>query len=356
MKTNSKQKDRNYGLGVLLLLITIIMVGCVYLDSININQNTNPEEEPVYWVKAGEVATFTVKGHIEAAEDATRRFLVAILVPKSWNARENTTVTYVADGVEDGVTSLPMSPVDTKLVPKNATVPWAELLMAEYGVGTNVLNDMEWVAFRTDKLYSIKNHDYANFTITLKCKAGPKNLRFKPAFFINFAEDDFPSDEKYKKYSDSDQCFEVVEGDGGVIDFCSFHFNKVEPLAALQDDYVTFSFLGDIYSNDLVKEDAIYMEATAYTDNGNVYSVNEKSEKTLMIKDDRPYTNIYNLTIWPTGFFAIPAGETITRIDYIFTNADGTINITSTDDKIAAGGDDEVEGEEEPFYSELICE
>ena len=38
MKTNSKQKDRNYGLGVLLLLITIIMVGCVYLDSININQ------------------------------------------------------------------------------------------------------------------------------------------------------------------------------------------------------------------------------------------------------------------------------------------------------------------------------
>ena len=34
MKTNSKQKDRNYGLGVLLLLITIIMVGCVYLDSI----------------------------------------------------------------------------------------------------------------------------------------------------------------------------------------------------------------------------------------------------------------------------------------------------------------------------------
>lgn len=44
------------------------------------------------------------------------------------------------------------------------------------------------------------------------------------------------------------------------------------------------------------------MEATAYTDNGKVYSVNEKSEKTLMIKDDRPYTNIYNLTIWPAGF------------------------------------------------------
>ena len=153
MKTNSKQQNRSYALGVLLLLMTIIMVGCVYLDSINLNQGT--EEEPIYWVKAGEVATFTVKGHIDAAGGETKRFLVAILVPKSWNARENTTVTYIADGVEDGVTSLPMSPVDTKLVPKNATVPWAELLMAEYGVSTNVLNDMEWVAFRTDKIYSI---------------------------------------------------------------------------------------------------------------------------------------------------------------------------------------------------------
>ncbi|MBB4045129.1 hypothetical protein GGR06_002939 [Bacteroides reticulotermitis] len=353
MKTSSKQKNRSYRAAGLLLSIMFIVVGCVYLDYVNINQGT--ADEPIYWVKAGETATFTVKGHIEAAEDQTRRFLVAILVPKTWNARENTTVTYVADGVEDGVTSFPMSPVDTKLVPKNATVPWSELLMAEYGVSTNVLNDMEWVAFRTDKLYPIKNHDYANITITLKCKAGPKNLRFKPAFFINFAEDDFPGDDRYKKYSPGSQCFDVVEGDGGVTDFCAFHFNKVEPLAALQDDFVTFSFLGDIYTNELVNADAIYMEAIAYTDNGKVYTVAEKNEKTLMAKEDRAFSNIYNLTIWPAGFFGISEGETITRIDYIFTNADGTVNITGTDDKIAAEGG-EVEGEEEPFTSELICE
>ena len=40
MKTNSKQQNRSYALGVLLLLMTIIMVGCVYLDSINLNQGT----------------------------------------------------------------------------------------------------------------------------------------------------------------------------------------------------------------------------------------------------------------------------------------------------------------------------
>ena len=80
-----------------------------------------------------------------------------------------------------------MSPVDIKLIPKYSDIPWSELLMSEYGVGTNVLNDMEWVAFSTDKIYAIYNHDQATIKITLKCKTGPKNLRFKPAFFINLA-------------------------------------------------------------------------------------------------------------------------------------------------------------------------
>ena len=73
---------------------------------------------PIYWAKAGEIATFTIDAHIDCAENQTKKFLMAILVPKSWNARENTTVTYTATGKEDGVTSLPMSPVNPQLVPK----------------------------------------------------------------------------------------------------------------------------------------------------------------------------------------------------------------------------------------------
>lgn len=334
------------------IVMALVVIGCVYFDGYNINQGT--EKDPRYWAKAGEIATFTIDAHIEAAEDRNTKFLMAILVPKSWNARENTIVTYTATGKEDGVTPFPMSPVDIKLIPKNSEIPWSELLMSEYGVGTNVLNDMEWVVFSTDKIYAIYNHDQATIKITLKCKTGPKNLRFKPAFFINFAEDDFPGDEKYKKYVPSKECFEVKEGEGGVIDFCAFHYNRTEPLAALQNDFVTFTFLGDTYDNELKDADAVYMEATAYTDNGNTYEVKEKSAKTLMSKEDRAYSNIFNLTIWPAEYFDVPEGETITRIEYIFTNKDGTLNITSTDDKIAAEGG-EAEGEEEPFVCELIC-
>ena len=58
-----------------------------------------------------------------------------------------------------------------------------------------------------------------------------------------------------------------------------------------------------------------------------------------MPKEESAVSNTFNLTIWPAEYFGIPEGETITRIEYIFTNKDGTLNITGTDDKIAAEGE-----------------
>ena len=355
MRTNIKQKNNVCLAGSVLLLLTIIVIGCVYLDRVSVNQGT--EKDPIYWAKAGEIATFTMEGHIACAEDhGNVRFIAALLAPKSWNIRENTTVTYTATGLEDGVTPYSMSPVPVSSLPKNGGgMTWSDALMAKYGVGVNVLNDMEWVAFQTDKIYSIKNHDKPTFNISFKCKTGPKNLKARIGFFINHSDDGLSSNEDHYKVAYSEQCFEVVEGTGAVTDFCAFHFNKTEPLAGLQDDFITFTFMGDTYPNDLASADAVYMEATAHTDNGNTYKVDEKTEKTLMKKEDRTFNKIFNLTIWPTEFFDIPDGEIITRIDYIFTNRDGKISITGTDDKIAAEGG-EVEGEKEPFICELVCE
>ncbi len=94
------------------------------------------------------------------------------------------------------------------------------------------------------------------------------------------------------------------------------------------------------------------MEAIAYTDQGKEYPVIEKTEKTLMKKYGK-YGDTYTLTLWPVGFFGIPDGETILRIDYVFTNKNRTIIITKSDDE----GDKPEEGEEgEPFSSYLQCE
>ncbi|MCS2387220.1 DUF4961 domain-containing protein [Bacteroides thetaiotaomicron] len=70
----------------------------------------------------------------------------------------------------------------------------------------------------------------------------------------------------------------------------------------------------------------MYIEATAYTIEGKIYTVNEKSAKTLMKRETK--LPRYNVTLWPGGFFNIPDGETISRIEYIFTNEDGTVSIS----------------------------
>ena len=53
--------------------MALVVVGCVYLDKVNINQGT--EENPIYWTKAGEIATFTIDAHINVHKIKRENFL-----------------------------------------------------------------------------------------------------------------------------------------------------------------------------------------------------------------------------------------------------------------------------------------
>lgn len=357
MRKNIRLRRKGWLLGTILLMFAFLF-GCVFLDSYSVKQ-TLADGTQVDWVKAGEVATFTIDGNIDCKENDHNgvAFVVAILAPKSWKVRENTTMTYTTTVLSDGKTVLPMIPIPEATLPKNGGgLTWSDALMGRYGVGTNALNDMEWIAFQSKDLYDIMNGEKPVFKITIKCKTGMQNLKAHIGFFINHTDDGLSAGTDHCKQICSEECFEVVEGRGLVIDYCNPHFNKVEPLASLQDDYVTFSFLGATYSNDLVRADAVYMEAIAYTENGGVYSVKEKSEKTLM-KKETSYSATCNLTVWPANYFGIPEGETISKIEYIFTNRDGSITITQSDDDEFVTGEDMEEGaEKEPFLYELLCE
>ena len=183
---------------------------------------------------------------------------------------------------------------------------------------------------------------------------GAKNLRFKPSFFINSTDDNFSTSADAKKCEEAG-CFEVVEGEGLVTDFCSEHFNKTTPLTALQNDFVTFSFIGGMDDeNALVKADKIYFEGTAVASDGHRYTVNEKSDKTLM-KRENQYTKTYNITFWPEGFFNVPEGTELVSIEYAFTNADGSISVTQSDDDFVMLNIP-LPPQKEPFIYTFYCE
>lgn len=321
------------------VLLAAVMVSCIYLDSVNVNQpQTDGTMKPQ--IDAGQIATFVINGHIEVSGDQTQendRLIFAILVPKSWKLLENNpVVTYHATVVESWDDEVSMSPIADNVSPRNMSgYTWSEALMERFGVGTNVLDDMEWVAFVSNNGYHLNNSDQPYFEITVKCYVGTQNLRARLGFFINREDDGLSTDDRYYKASFSDP-FTVTNGEGTFIDFCSYHYNAVTPLESNQNDFITFTFNGSVYVNDLVSSGAVYFNGKATTDAGNVYTVDVKDETTLM-KRTNSYSGTYTKTIWPGGFFNIPDGETITRIEYQFTNADGSIIINKTADDIAAG-------------------
>lgn len=314
-----------------------VFASCVYLDSIDVKQPQG-DGSMAAKINAGEIATFVMNGHIEVAGDQVQyddRLIFAILVPKAWKLLENNPqVTYRTTVLETWETVSTMSPIPDTQSPKNMQgYTWPDALMERFGVGTNVLNDMEWVAFKSDKGYHLNNGDKPYFEVTVKCYVGMQNLRARLGFFINRDDDGLSQDDRYFKASFSDP-FTVENGTGTYIDFCTYHYNAVEPLESNQNDFITFSFIGSAHTNDLSATGEVYFNAVAHTDAGNTYEVMARDASTLM-KRENSYSSTYKKTIWPAGFFGIPEGETITKIEYQFVNADGTIVINKTADDIA---------------------
>ena len=297
--------------------ITIVIIALLVMTCMAITDVIRDDS-----VKAGEVTVFTVKVEIRPNGSATgTRLIAAFLAPKSWNAAANTTVTYTSGTYENGVQTMSLVPAGS--VPKN--VPdqtWPNAIRNKYGFGENVLDDMEWIVYQSDKTYDIQQSVDIDAYIAIAVKAGPQNLRFKPTFFVDDTEDGINDANRYSIMKTD--CFTVTDGDGDLIDFCELHFNAAQPLDATQNDFVTLNFQGDVNTNDLIEEDAIYLCATAYTDKGSVLTVCGAEDKSRMKKQFQ-FGNAYTLTLWPAGYFGVPANESIEKIEYYFSNADGSV-------------------------------
>ncbi|MFI2743669.1 DUF4961 domain-containing protein [Zhouia sp. PK063] len=299
-------------------LLIFVIASCVFLDGIEY-----PSE-----LVANQEANFTMNVRVKTADAASgTRLVIAILIPKSWEARLHTSVTYTSD-VDEGNQHMTM--LGSDILPVNGGgLTWSDHLQNKLKVGPNVLNDMEWVAFQSDKTYDVANGEEISAKVNIKTLVGPKNLRFKMGFFVNHSNDGLSSNTDHWKVQYSD-CIEVTQGEGLLTDFCELHFNSVQPLTATKNDFITFKYQGDIAENDLNNAAEVHLCATAYTDAGKAYEICDLSSKTLMKKTSE-FGNTYAVTLWPTQYFNIPANEEPLSIEYSFTNEDGSIVIEDND-------------------------
>lgn len=306
-------------LGTLVIIaVAFLAITCVYLNGV--------DYEPS--VKAGEVATFNMHVSVGALATVTdTRMVIAFLAPKSWNAAQNTTVTYTSN-IDEGSQTMSLIPEGT--VPKNNPgQTWPGAIKNRFGYGENVLDDMEWIVYWSNKTYTVNNGDNLTAEVYINAKAGPENLRFKPTFFLNHTDDGLSTDANHFKIFKGD-CFEVTDGAGDLTDFCELHYNAAQPLTATKNDFVTFTFQGDVNDNELIHADKIFFCAKAYTENATVLEVCGAETRSQMKKQSR-YGNAYAITIWPAYYFNIPDDEELVRIEYSFRNEDGSIEILDND-------------------------
>ncbi|MCQ2113886.1 MAG: DUF4961 domain-containing protein [Bacteroidaceae bacterium] len=356
MKLSKIPRAKSTYIAIVAIMTMVAIASCVYIRSFDVRQYSEDHPDGVLYAYAGTEATFVIDGYIECHEDHSGvQFVAAFLVPKCWNVAVNGKVSYKCTLAEDHDQLYTMSIIPASSLPKNGNGrTWVECLTQEYGVGTNVLDEMEWVVYQTDDKYNIINNQAPNYTIYLKTTVGDKNLKCHLGAFVNHTDDGFSGGTDHKKCVFSTDCFEVKGGSGMTLDFCQNHFNKVSPMSALQDDYISFYFNGDAADNALKTADNVYIQGVAYTAEGNKYLITEKSPRTLM-KRASEYDATYSITVWPMKLFNVPLNEHIERVEYIFSNADGSITITQSDDDFVMQGIPMPE-EKQPFTFVFECQ
>ncbi len=339
---------------LLAAIVAMSVVSCLFLDNVTIY---NEAGEEVEYGEVGKKLTFVIKGHLSPRSNVTADGLVmAMLVPRSWDLAHNADVTYTLTRyTEDYNHRYKMSVIPEGSLPKNGEgMTWSDRLKYVYGIGPNVLDDMEWVAFQSDDSWDVVQSLDGDITVYVVTTPGTENLRCRLGFFFNHTDHGCGgmADNDDQKSLFTDYCFEVVGGDNPVVDFCNNHYNKISPMSSLQNDFVTFTFNSDAANNELAGGE-VYLQGTAYSTSGKAYAVTEKSEKTRMHPSETGGKD-YNLMVWPVDFFNVPVDEELEYIDYTFCNADGSVVIGKSDDDFDQYGT-ERPAQRVPFRYTFTC-
>ncbi|MGI4751438.1 MAG: DUF4961 domain-containing protein [Janthinobacterium lividum] len=251
-------------------------------------------------------------------------FIFGFLVPKGWSAAQNTAITYTSSIGSGNMQLIP----STTLAKNGGGLNWPDYMKKTFGIGGNLIDDMEWVAYQTDKSYPhTGNTITGDLNINIKVGADNNNTLVKLGYVIADSGNGFTSDGNGTYYSFKvTPCFQLTGGTGDVVDFCNPQLTTINPPKSLDNDLVTLTFDGTVVATALSGAQNVYLCATAYTSDGKSVTICDQSDKTKMVQLPAG-SNRYQTTFWPRSFFGIADGQTITRMEYFLTDKSGAIKV-----------------------------
>jgi len=276
---------------------------------------------------AGQTVTFKLQGSTmpridnnSADPTYSTKLMVGMMVPKSWNAKQNTKVNLVSPKGDETLVLVP----DTENEPVSGQ-NWPTAAKKRFGIGPNLFDDFEWIIYRTNKVYTFINNEDIDFVVNISCKVGPENMVTKLGFYLGSSKENLrPDDSDYTKVAFSNQ-FEVKNGEGDLIDFVNPQLSKIDPVKSLDNDIVTFTFDAGVTDTQLSNTEAVFVCGKAFDQNNNM--VSEVCEQTAKTKLTAIGGKRYRIDLWPRGFFNVSPGTTISRIEYYYTDGTGAVKI-----------------------------
>lgn len=295
-----------------ILLIAVYIASCMFIDSVDV-----PPSAP-----ANTNTDFVMHIRIRPNASNTSKLVIGFMAPKGWNAGENTTVSFTSNGGNGTMERMPAGTI----CPSANGADWPNALKTKFGIGGNLIDDVEWIIFQSVNSYSVGSSTSIDAAVKITSKTGSENMLVKLGFFSGNSADGLSVGingvPTYSSFISS--CFQVTDGDGDVVDFCNPQLAFIEPAKALDNDIITLTFDNGVISTPLENVNDIYLCVKAITNDGGNIEVCERTNKT---KFKPTNGGRFRADFWPRGFFNVPEGKTLVRLEYFVTNADGSIKV-----------------------------
>lgn len=305
-----KQMKRGYIWKAAGAVVVIVIISC----SITINSVTQPAT-----VNAGQPLDVTLNATIYSQANQTSNLMVAILVPKVWDAATNATMTFTSD-ITSGAQPMTVIPAGTP-APKANGLDWPTDLLDNIGHAGNLVNEYEWVAFYSNTGYAIATNATVNLTVNIQINVGQANVLFNMAYVVAESGDGLSGSSYYGTFFPGSV---RVMGSGTLLDFVHPQLSVITPSTALDNDIVTIPFNAGLITNGLSSASQIYLCATGYPHGGDSITV---CQQTTQSRLDSVSTGNWQMDMWPRSFFNLSPTQTLDSMHYFFTDQTGTIKV-----------------------------
>ena len=288
--------------GFLFLLMVLILTKCYTFLSVDQPETLNASEE------------FTVKIQLEIDPTFTDNYInvVAMLVPTSWNAAENTTISFTSSKG-----SVPLFLANESEGPTAGGGTWPEQLRQSIGIGDNLIDEVEWIVFKATSTIAAAEGEHITAEITVTTTAGAQNLIAQLGYFVGSQNLDLSQPNQYGVYFPP--CVTVTNGNGDIMDYCNPQVISVSPGKALDNDIITINMDASVTSTALAGADKVYLCATGFTAGGSIPVCSlETTAEMASLGEDK-----WRIDLWPRQYFGLDESQTLERIEFSFTDENG---------------------------------